>query len=92
MFITFKDLESILSWSVLLRLLLVVDGFFALPVLLGVGPSMPPRGGGHPDKQNAHLLDGDHRALRLLPAPHRPMDWNRALFRPVLGLVQGGGG
>lgn len=37
MFITFKDLEGILSWSVLLRILLVVGGFIALPVLLGVG-------------------------------------------------------
>ena len=34
--IIFRDLEGTLSWSVLLTLLLVLAGFFALPVLLGV--------------------------------------------------------
>ena len=34
--IILKDLEGTLSWSVLLTLLLVLAGFFALPVLLGV--------------------------------------------------------
>lgn len=37
MFFDFGDIKGIGSWAVLLTLLLVVAGFFALPVLLMVG-------------------------------------------------------
>jgi hypothetical protein len=37
MFFDFNDIKGIGSWAVLLTLLLVVAGFFALPVLLFVG-------------------------------------------------------
>lgn len=37
MFITFRDLQGMTSWGVVLVLLLVLVGFFPLVVLLGVG-------------------------------------------------------
>jgi hypothetical protein len=37
MFFGFDEIKGIGSWAVLLTLLLVVAGFFALPVLLFVG-------------------------------------------------------
>lgn len=37
MFFDIKDIESVGSWSVLIVGLLVLAGFFALPVLLFVG-------------------------------------------------------
>jgi hypothetical protein len=37
MFITFKDLEGMLSWGVAIVLLLFLVGFFPLAVLVGVG-------------------------------------------------------
>lgn len=37
MFITFRDLQGMTSWGVVLVLLLVLVGFFPLAVLLGVG-------------------------------------------------------